>query len=120
MDFKFITHTSPKKTPMYFLQPISHPNKRRKKREKKKKKVGRLDNKLLMRVKRPPLDRYIFFHQANLLYMQSRIESRIDFALKGAPKGKPRYFNGSELIQQPELLASPSAYITSPTGTNFD
>ncbi|KAL4637692.1 hypothetical protein ACB092_03G094800 [Castanea dentata] len=57
--------------------------------------VGKLERVLFIRVSLPPLDRYNLFHPANLCSTSSKIGFHIVLSLKVAPKGRPKYFRGS-------------------------
>jgi hypothetical protein len=50
----------------------------------------------------------------------SLLLSHIDFALKEAPNGRPKYFIGKEDTLQPRVLAKPPTFSVAPTKTNYD
>jgi hypothetical protein len=68
-------------------------------------------------VSRPAFERYILFHPVSLSNF-STTPFQIRVALNFAPKGRPKYFIGSEEVLQPSITANPSMLETSPTGTN--
>jgi len=70
-----------------------------------------MDNIVLIRVKRPPQDKLIFFQLANLFFffsIFSTITSQIAFNLKEAPRGSLENFKGKEEILQLRMLARSS------------
>jgi hypothetical protein len=82
--------------------------------------VGRLERVLFIRVTLPPFDKYNRFQLANRLSILPTTSSQLDLVLKGAPNGRPRYFEGGEKTPQPKMPASSSMLSTRPTGTKTD
>jgi hypothetical protein len=81
--------------------------------------IGKLDKVLLVRVIIPPLDKYNCFQLANRHSIFSITPSQKCLVLKDAPKGRPRYFNGSDETPLPKIQANPSYTLTTfPAGAN--
>jgi len=59
---------------------------------------------------------YFDFHPDNLLSNRSTTGSQMDLSLNFAPRGRPRWEDGRESIEQPRTPASESILSTCPTG----
>jgi hypothetical protein len=55
------------------------------------------------------------FHPARMRLILSITPSQIDFALKRAPNGRPRYFIGKEETMHHKILANLLTLLTLPT-----
>jgi hypothetical protein len=107
--FEFFTYNSPQEVSMTLLYKISHTGGNREKRKEVCRKIG---ESALLRVTLPPLDRYNCFQLASRLSILPTTSSQMDLVLKGAPNGRPRYFEGKEETPHPKMRANSSILST--------
>ena len=90
----------PKEIPLDTIDTVSHIYMNRKQRQEL---VGRLERVLLIKVSRPPLERYNHFQPASRRSSFSKTKFQIALALYLAPNGSLKYFMGRRLVLQSKI-----------------
>lgn len=74
----------------------------------------------MIRVTRPPFDKYTLFHPVNLRSIFSITMSQTDKAREAAPNDNPKYVIRREATLHPSVLAKCRVILTFPTSTSYD